>query len=255
MEPGEYDKLDRLDERMWWFSANYRNVLMLSLQQLSVDAVARPMLDAGCGTGGFLAQLADHYPNRTLFGLDADPLACRRAAAKSARPVCAGSINALPFLTDTFSAVFSIDVLCHRAVDEHRALLQFHRCLTDGGWLVVNVPAYRWMLSRHDAAVHNVRRYTATRLGRLLEAAGFHLIYITYWNAILFPLMVISRKVLPRWCVATSDVIEYPSSINAICRLLTTLETVLLRRGLKLPFGGSIIAVATKRGVARDERS
>jgi len=56
-------------------------------------AGAAPILDAGCGTGGFLAQLAAHYPNRTLFGLDADPLACRRTAAKGARPVCVGSIN------------------------------------------------------------------------------------------------------------------------------------------------------------------
>ncbi len=75
---------------------------------------------------------------------------------------------------------------------------QFHRCLADNGLLVVNVPAYSWMLSAHDAAVHNVRRYTAKGLIRLLEAAGFRMVYATYWNAVLFPLMVITRKFLPK---------------------------------------------------------
>jgi SAM-dependent methyltransferase len=251
MERSEYDKLDRLEDRMWWFAASHRNLLTLSSRQGPFDAGGPPILDAGCGTGGFLAQLAARYPDRALFGLDTDLLACGRAAAKSDKPVCVGSINALPFPEATFAAIFSADVLCHRDVDERRALLQFHRCLVENGRLVVNVPAYGWMLSRHDAAVHNVRRYTAEGLGRLLEATGFRLVYATYWNAVLFPLMVITRKFLPKRGGASSDVILYPRAIDALCRAATTFETTLLRAGLKLPFGSSILAIATKGGTAR----
>jgi hypothetical protein len=106
-------------------------------------------------------------------------------------------------------------------------------------------------LSRHDAAVHNVRRYTAKGLGRLLEAAGFRMVYATYWNAVLFPLMVITRKFLPKRGGATSDVKEYPRPIDSLCRTATTFETTLLRRGLRLPFGGSLIAIAIKGGSDR----
>jgi len=173
MERSEYYKLDRLEDRMWWFAASRRNLLTLSWRQLSLEAGEQPILDAGCGTGGFLAQLAVRYPNRALLGLDANSLACQRAAAKSGRPVCVGSINALPFPEGAFAAVFSADVLCHSAVDERCAVRQFHRCLADNGLLVINLPAYSWMLSAHDAAVHNVRRYTAKGLTRLLEAANF----------------------------------------------------------------------------------
>lgn len=248
MERSEYDKLDRLEDRMWWFAASHRNLLTLSCRQMPLAAGGQPILDAGCGTGGFLAQLAARYPDCAVFGLDADPLACRRAAAKSAQPVCVGSINALPFPEGVFAAAFSVDVLCHSAVDERCAALQLHRCLAANGWLIVNVPAYSWMLSRHDAAVHNVRRYTAKGLGRLLEAAGFQMVYATYWNALLFPLMVITRKFFPKRGSATSDVVEYPRLIDAMCRAAAMFETTLLRRGLKLPFGGSVIAIATKRG-------
>jgi len=247
MERSEYDKLDYLEDRMWWFAASHRNLLTLSWQRMELEAGGRPILDAGCGTGGFLAQLAGQYPNRALFGLDVDLLACRRAAGKSALPVCTGSINTLPFRGGVFAAVFCADALCHGGVDERSAVVQFRRCLMDNGWLVVNVPAYGWMLSEHDAAVHNVRRYTAAGLRRLLEAFGFRVVYSTYWNALLFPFMVITRKFLPRRS-ATSDVIEYPRLVDAMCQAVTTFETFLLRRGWRLPFGGSIIAIATKGG-------
>ena len=248
MERFEYDKLDRLEDRMWWFSACHRNLLTLSRQRLPIETTGRRILDAGCGTGGFLVDLAACYANHALFGLDLDPMACRRAAAKSGQPVCIGSINALPFPDGTFAAVFSGDVLCHRDVDEHRALAQFHRCLIEKGCLVVNLPAYHWMCSRHDLAVHNVRRYTARGIGALLKAAGFHIVYASYWNALLFPLMVVSRKLLPKRRGATSDVTLYPRPIDALCRAVTRFETLLLRAGLTLPFGGSVLAIATKGG-------
>ena len=191
-----------------------------------------------------------NWPPSIPIALYVNPLACQRAAVKSARPVCVGSINALPFPEGVFAAVFGIDVLCHSAVDERSAVLQFCRCLADNGCLVVNVPAYNWMLSRHDAAVHNVRRYTEKGVRRLLESAGFRMVYATYWNAVLFPLMVITRKFLPKRGSATSDVKEYPRLIDLLCRVATTFETTLFRRGLRLPFGGSVIAIATKGDAA-----
>jgi SAM-dependent methyltransferase len=185
-----------------------------------------------------------------MLGIDLDPQACARATVKSVRPVCAGSVNELPFADDALAAIFSADVLCHEGVNELRALQQFHRCLAEGGWLILNLPAYRWMLSRHDAAVHNIRRYTASGLRGLLQAVGFQPIYVSYWNAMLFPLMVTARKLLPGTQEAASDVNLYPRPIDVLCRVVTHIETVLLRAGMRCPFGGSVIAIAAKRGVA-----
>src|SRR5260370_20028920 len=141
MERLEYEKLDRAEDQMWWFAATHRNLLTLSRQQLSREVAGKPVLDAGCGTGGLLTQLAAYYPERSVLGLDADPRACARAAAKSARPICAGSVNALPFAEGAFAAIFSADVLCHRWVDDRSALLQFHHCLAEDGWLVLTLPS------------------------------------------------------------------------------------------------------------------
>ncbi len=250
MERSEYDRLDRAEDAMWWFGALHANLLGAARRPLPLQALGQPILDAGCGTGGLLARLAAAFPDRTVLGLDVEPRACARAAEKSGRPVCAGSVDSLPFADGALAAIFSADVLCHRNVDEPRALRQFHRCLAADGRLILNLPAYRWMLSRHDAAVHNVRRYSARGLDRLLRSAGFRLLYATYWNAVLFPLMVATRKLAPRGAVAHSDVAVYPRPVDALCRAATGFESALLGAGLRLPFGGSLLAVAAKGDVA-----
>jgi SAM-dependent methyltransferase len=222
---------------MWWFAALHANVLA-ACRRHAVSGAS--VLDAGCGTGGLLARLA---AAPSAIGIDADAGACARAAAKSRRPVCAGSIDALPFADAAFSAIVSADVLCHRGVDERRALEQFHRCLAVGGILVLNLPAYRWMMSRHDAAVYNVRRYTRHSVIALLRDAGFRPLFTSYWNMLLFPLMVLTRKLLPG---GGSDVRPQPAWIEATGRAATGIERALIRAGVSLPFGGSVLEVAAK---------
>lgn len=251
MQPSEYDKLDRMEDRMWWFAALHAN-LLLAARQSQLDELDLPILDAGCGTGGFLSRLARNYCSKPVIGLDLDFQACRRAAVKSARPVCAGSIHDLPFADAALAGIFSADVLCHEGVDECRALHQFYRCLCPSGWLILNLPAYQWMLSRHDAAVSNIRRYTVTSLRHLLKAVGFHPVYMSYWNAMLLPLMVIKRKLIPARHGAVSDVKPYSHPAEVVCRAAVAFEAALLQRGVRLPFGGSILAVAVKRSKNRD---
>src|SRR5205823_13651850 len=106
MEPAEYDKLDRLEDRMWWFAATHANLIMLA-HRFGTSAAPRRILDAGCGIGGLLSKLADAVDVRMLMGLDADESLCPRARAMSSRPVPRGSVIALPFRDAAFSTIFS----------------------------------------------------------------------------------------------------------------------------------------------------
>jgi SAM-dependent methyltransferase len=244
MEREEYDRLRLVEDRMWWFAAIHANLLTLYRQTMPRLPTTNRLLDAGCGTGGFLARLRREMPDTPTIGVDADETAGRWAAEKSARPVCVGSVNALPFADAAFATIVSVDVLCHRHVDEAQALAQFHRCLAAGGILVLNLPAYRWLMSHHDEAVYTARRYTRRQVLGLLRAAGFRPIFASYWNIVLFPLMVVTRKLLPAG--SGSDVKLQPRIVETLCRAATALERALMRRGVRFPFGGSVLAVATK---------
>jgi hypothetical protein len=139
-----------------------------------------------------------------------------------------------------------MDVLCHRAVDPAAALREAARCLRPGGALILNLPAYPWLLSALDVQVHNERRFTRPQVRHMLHAAGFPQARVGYWNTLLFPLMVLRRKLLPS--DKGSDVQLYPAPVEALFRAALAAERGLMRSGLDLPFGGSILAVALKPG-------
>jgi SAM-dependent methyltransferase len=246
MQPREYERLAATEERMWWFRGLHAN--LIEAWRSAATASPRPeprLLDAGCGTGGLLARLRRAAPAALLYGLDRDLGACAMAAAKSGRPIVAGSIDRLPFAENAFDAVFSADVLCHRGVDDRAALAALRACLGPGGVVVLNLPAYRWLFSAHDIAVDNVRRYGRGEVRRLLATAGFVRITVHYWNSLLFPLML-ARRLIARGGDAASDVALLPAPIEWLFGVIVALELAMARLGARLPFGGSLLAVAVK---------
>ena len=236
MEPAEYDLMDAAEDRMWWYRA-------LHTRLIAALADARgSVLDAGCGTGGLLGRLRAARPDLALVGLDWAEAACRRAGEKSGAAIVRGSANALPFADARFDAAIAADILCHRAVDPDRALAELARVLRPGGRLIVNMPAYSWLLSAHDRRVHNVRRQTAGRLAAMLRGAGFGRVRTHYWNGLLLPLMVVQRRVLARDSAA-SDVAAFPPWLDVTLHAMTEFER---RLPFPLPAGGSVLAVAER---------
>jgi SAM-dependent methyltransferase len=236
MEAAEYALMDAAEEAMWWYRALHRR-----LCDALADIRGR-VLDAGCGTGGLLTVLARQRPDMARFGLEWDAGAAARARRKSGAMVARGSVNAIPFADGSFDVAVSADVLCHAAVDPAAALGELKRVLRPGGRLVVNMPAYQWMLSAHDRQVHNVRRLTAPTTVAMLRQAGFEGIRARYWNGLLFPVMLVQRKIMVR-DDAVSDVAPFPPWLDAILHGMTEFER---RLPFPLPVGGSVLAIAEK---------
>lgn len=237
MEMGEYRAMDVLEDRMWWYSALHTRLL----DQLA--NVQGSVLDVGCGTGGFLVKLRKHRPELHAFGCELVESAASRAARKSGACVVRGTIVALPFASMSFDAVVAADVLCHAGVEPRFALAELARVLRPGGCLVVNMPAFKWLLSVHDKRVHNVCRVTSRSLRSMLAAGGFCEIQATYWNWLLLPLMIVHRKLWRQRQDGASDVRFFPDWLNtALCGILAA-ERFL---PLSAPAGGSVMARALR---------
>lgn len=233
-----------LENTMWWYRALHAGLIeRLARAGLPERAV---VLDAGCGTGGLLQRLAAAHKDLVLAGLEYDPEAATLARTKTGLPIDVGSVNAMPYPAASFDAILSADVLCHAGVDETAALGEFFRCLKPGGHLLLNLPAYQWMMSAHDARVHNIRRYTAGQAARLVKAAGFAAVTAGYWNSLLFPLMLLHRLLAGRREEAASDVRAFPGWQDRLFSTVTAVERSLARRGFDLPFGGSVWVWARK---------
>ncbi|MBP0443759.1 class I SAM-dependent methyltransferase [Roseomonas sp. SSH11] len=240
MEDAEYTLMDAAEDGMWWYRAIHAR--LLGALQARPGLACLPVLDAGCGTGGFLARLAESS-GRPAFGLDYNPRAAARAAAKSGRPITGGTINALPFPDAAFGAAVSVDVICHAGVDQEAALAELRRVIAPGGTLILNLPAFAWLFSAHDIRVHNARRYTAANAAALLREAGFSDISARYWNSLLLPLMVLQRKVLARGQDHASDVGDFSPWLNRLLHGVTEIER---RSPFPFPAGGSVLLTATR---------
>jgi SAM-dependent methyltransferase len=244
MERPEYERMHAVEDRMWWYRGLRTLVAELLVRALGRTSASGPVLDAGCGTGGMLAKLGPKVAGRSTVGLEHDPTAAALAAAKTDRPVAVGSVTELPLGDAGLAAYVSLDVLCHADVEPETALREAHRCLAPGAVAVFNLPAYRWLLSAHDKRVHNARRFTRGGARALLAGHGFRVLRSTYWNTLLFPLMLLHRLIESD--DAESDVRDFPRWQDALFSAALGLERAVIRGGVSLPFGGSLILVAAR---------
>ena len=244
MNAEEYETLAQVEDTHWW----YRGLRAMLRQAWHTDGLREDaaLLDVGCGTGATLAAF-DRLATR--IGLDVYPLATATAtcARRGLRCLVQGAAQQLPFPGETFDAVFLMDVLYHRGVpNKVDALREVERVLKPGGTVYVNVPAYQWLYSSHDRAIHTDRRFTRRELVSMLNEAKLQTVRATYWNALLLPPIVLVRlwwKWKPR---QGSDLTD--SGDGVVTNLYTAGLAVerLLLRVIPLPAGLSIFAVARK---------
>jgi SAM-dependent methyltransferase len=238
----EYERMHAVEDRMWW----YRGLRALVVQELARALRSRDgaVLDAGCGTGGMLARLGPAALGLSALGLEYDPFAAALAGEKAGRPVACGSVNEMPLGDRTLAGYVSLDVLCHGGVDPERAAKEAWRCLEPGAIALFNLPAYGWLLSAHDRRVHNVRRFTRGQARTLLAGHGFKVLKASYWNTLLFPLMLLHR--VTERDDAESDVRDFPRWLDALFSAALAVERTVIGWGLPLPFGGSLLIVARR---------
>ena len=242
MEKQQYDILFRLEESHWWYLGMQRMVDALLTRYLDRNRTHR-VLDAGCGTGGMSSHLQQLG---AVVGLDLADEALALCRRRDLPSLVRGSVEQLPFASQSFDLVVSLDVIYHMAVgNDTLALEEFHRVLRPGGLLVIRVPAYNWLHGAHDVAVHTRHRYSRRELASKLRAVGFRIRKLTHVNSFLFPVAALKRLLEGSSHSFCSDLEMPPPLLNRALLGVLSLEAALLPL-LSLPWGLSVMAVATK---------
>jgi SAM-dependent methyltransferase len=245
----EYRRMFSVEDRHWWYVALHELILSL----VAAEGTAKGPLqifDAGCGTGR-LAELLTPYGD--ISGCDASPLAiafCRQRGLAAMEQTFLQNV-ALP--TNHYDVITCIDVLYHRGINDDVAILnKLRAALKPGGLLIIHLVAGPSLYSSHDVAVHSRERYTRPLLHQRLEKAGLIIERLTYRLAVLFPLIVIWRRLRRRDVSEAkqteeivSDVALPSTPINAALLRLIRAENWLLRHH-DLPFGSSLLAICRR---------
>jgi SAM-dependent methyltransferase len=230
-----------VDEHHWWYRGR-RRVIRAELDRLMLPAGAR-VLDAGCGSGRTMVELADYGDQ--VSGIELSAEAAELARERGVGEVQIGRLEELPWDDATFDLITCLDVIEH-IPDDVAALSELRRVARSGAWLLVTVPAYQALWSRHDEANHHYRRYSRSALRTAARSAGWHIERLSSFNSLLLgpaAAVRLAQRRMRSHNGSRNDLEIGPAWLNDVLERPLALEASWLARGRTLPMGLSLLAV------------
>ena len=245
-----YRRIYEGEERHWW----HRGMRVISAALLGDRLqTAQSMLDAGCGTGGFLRWAVERGSFQTAAGVDVSPEAIEIARGQVPQATLhTATIWDLPLDAASFDLVVANDVLQHLPEARvEQSLRELRRVVRDDGVVLVRTNGAR----RFYREGQEWRAYDQETLAGALAEAGFRCERLTHAN-LAGSLWASARGSSPR--PPSQERHGIPSRPNPV---LGTMMYLLLRaeagwlRLASLPYGHTLFAVAVPapRGEADDE--
>ncbi len=243
MIPKHYEMIRDLHTFFWWYVG--RRDLFLRLLRKHLPVPVPRAADIGCGPGG----------NALMYG----ELACRWTCMDVEPSVFFGwereagfggvsDVNSLPIKDGSLDLILLLDVLEHLE-DEGGALREIGRSLSEGGLVLVAVPALMALWSRHDEQAGHQRRYRLSGLRRIIEGEDFEILDSRYYNFTLSHPIWMIRKVL-RLFPDRGEKLETdysPGFLNGLFVFLLRVENALTMKGFRWPWGTTAVILARKR--------
>jgi len=247
MEPNQYKYMFEVEDHHWWYVGNHENFLSL-LHRKNILKDGINVLDAGCGTGKWL-EILKQSNKITETGIDYEEIALEFARTRGNLNLRIGDINQCIFKESSFDLITSFDVICNTNVDDSVALKNLNFYLKEDGYLLLTLPAFQFLHSKHDEMVHQNKRYRKKQLKKLIENNGFEVVKISYCVHLLFPVAILKRVFDKIFSANKEDhnEVKLPSTtINQIFLAIMRFENFLFRF-ISFPFGLSVLVLAKKR--------
>ena len=244
MRDHEFRAMLALDERHWWYRGR-RRVVRAAIEAIDLPRPAR-LLDAGAGSGRTLDELAAYGE---VAGIELNALGVEAARNRGHDDVRLAPVERIPHPDASFDLVTCLDVIEHTP-DDVASLRELRRVTRPGGALLVTVPAYPRLWSRHDEVNGHYRRYTRRALRAAAETAGWRVERMTGFNAALL-LPAAAVRLIRRGRASgangdraeTSELALTPPSLDTVLELPLRAEAALIARGRSLPAGLSLLAL------------
>ncbi|MBZ8119939.1 class I SAM-dependent methyltransferase [Roseovarius sp. LXJ103] len=246
-----FDLTDEYAATSFWVSS--RNRLFSWLVHRERDRLGQArLLDVGCGTGNFAQHLSK---DGTLTVTGSEIYLKGLQFAQKRQP----DIEFIQYdvtegiLDRRYEIITAFDVFEHIEADV-TGLQNVHEMLTEEGVFIVSVPQHMFLWSKLDEIVFHKRRYSRAEMVGKLRQTGFTPVRVTSHVFTLFPLMWLSRlldKVKPDSPATEdtdnlSDRVTFSPVVNWVFNKIMFIDEALIRVGIPLPVGGTLVVVARK---------
>ncbi|MCU0070647.1 methyltransferase [Pseudomonas koreensis] len=231
------------ESRHWWFRSRNRIILWAMKKHIRNF---NSFLEVGCGTAFVLEGVSNQFPGIEISGSEyfEEGLVHARNRLPTANFM---HLDATKMSDESrYDVIGTFDVIEH--IEEDQLVLNnLAKAIKPGGTLLVSVPQHRWLWSEADTYACHVRRYTRQELISKVEKSGLKVEYATSFVTFLVPLMWLSRKKTKSGEYDPMQEFRIPSWLNFALESVMKLELLLLKAGINLPVGGSLLLVANKK--------
>jgi SAM-dependent methyltransferase len=227
-----------MEEGNFWLTGK-RSMIDFLMKKVAGRRTDLNILNIGAGTGEDF-QIISKYGALTVIDIDKDTVALmpdHLVEKKLVADACC-----MPFANSTFDVIVAFDLLEH-IPDDHAAVSEVLRCLKSGGSFVYSVPAFNFLFSKHDELLGHVRRYDKTMVRKLLF--NFDMKFFSFWLFFLF-IPAAFLRLLEKYGLIGLTHSTNSALLNFIFTKIMWFENVLMRFGMRYPWGLSLIGIAQK---------
>ena len=241
MQADVYLRQIKNEESHWWFQGRMK--IIDSLINESINSKKKiNILDYGSGSGTNIKMLSK-YGYVYAYEKDKTTAIYLKKKFKKNKRI---KIISRPKSIKFYDLIISADVIEHIRNDKN-ALKYLSSLLKKNGLILLTVPAYNFLFSLKDEALHHFRRYNKKTLTKLI-LNYFNIIKLSYFNFFLFIPIAFSILLLKILNVQFINSVETKPNLifNKILYIFFRYEKYFLKY-LNFPFGLSIIAMAKKK--------
>lgn len=237
-----FDLLKKYEDWHWWFQN--RNKLIVNLLK-KFGRSHNQILEIGCGNGLVTEAISKEFPGSKITGTE-----FLNTGLVNARKRLPGiSFHQLDARDLDESTVY--DIICAFDVLEHidadlEVMKSIRSALRDEhSRFFITVPQHMSLWSEADVFAKHERRYSFAELQDKLLTAGLKVEYRTSYVFLLSPLMFVScRRKQHLDGYNPGDEFNISRFGNAVLSAVMSVEAILRRLGMPMPFGGSLVVVA-----------
>lgn len=226
----------------FWFRAKLDliNILLQkNLENSQKNLKNLKILSIGTGTGEELYSL-NKFGKVYVIDIEKRALDLIPSKLYKEKKIC-DTCN-LTYPNNFFDLVVAFDVFEH-IKNDRLAVSECRRVLKKRGVLIFSVPAFQFLYSAHDKALEHKRRYSKKELKNLFKE--FKILYINYWNFILFLPLAISRLIKKNSEPKVDNPIVNPV-VDFILYNIFKIENFLIKKSFKTPLGITIFGTCLK---------
>ena len=241
------DNCFAVEDKSFWF--RHRNDAIATL--INRFPFKDNFVDIGGGNGYQANCIRELHPSKKIALLEPGYQGCLNARKRGLTEVYNLTMQEFDFETFEAGGLGLFDVLEHIEHDIE-FLQELRQGVTPGTRLYITVPAHAYLWSKTDEISGHFRRYTCPGLTRVCEAAGFKVLYSSYYFHYAPIPLFLSRVVRDRLSSDLSDEELFKASSKELTS--TSTDSTLLKpfhwferfllRNARIPFGASVILAA-----------